>query len=62
MWSVVIMKGKSYAMKSVKSFGNLHQNDLEADRLQTFVGEGSPVIFCEDLEDLDLMFPGSGGL
>ena len=56
MFSVVPMSGKLYAMKSVDSFEELRFDENELERAETFVNQGQPIIFCEDLEDLKAVF------
>ncbi len=57
MWTVIKMSGKLYAMKTVDSFDELYYDESEIGRAQEFVNTGTPVIFCEDLEELDTLFP-----
>jgi len=56
MFAVMRMSNKLYAMKTVESLDDLAYNDVELERTQTFINEGTPVIFCEDLEDLETLF------
>jgi hypothetical protein len=57
MWTVIKMSGTLYAMKSVESFDELHYDESEIERAQEFVNTGVPVIFCEDLDELNTLFP-----
>jgi len=56
MYSVMRMGGKLYAMKTVDSLDDFNFDAQELERSQTFINEGTPVIFCEDLDDLDRLF------
>ena len=53
------MSGRLFAMKTVDTFADLYFNEDEFTRLQTFVEEGTAVVFCEELEDLTKLFPNS---
>ena len=56
MFSVTRMSGKLYAMKTVDSLDDFHFDTEENVKNQTFINEGTPVILCEDLEDLESLF------
>lgn len=56
MFSVTKMSGRFYAMKTVNSLDDFYFDEQELERSQTFINEGTPVVFCEDLEDLESMF------
>lgn len=56
MFSIVKMTGKLYAMKSVDSFDDFQTDPDEVERSDTFVRQGEPIIFCEELEDLEQLF------
>ena len=56
MFSVVPMSNKLYAMKSADSFDDLCVDSDELERAETFITQGQPIIFCEDLEDLEAIF------
>ena len=56
MFSVARMSGKLYAMKTVDSLDDFHFDEKALERSQVLIDEGTPVIFCEDLEDLTVLF------
>lgn len=56
MYSVIRMSGKLYAMKSANSFDDFIYDAEELERAETFVKQGEPIVFCEDLEDLESLF------
>ncbi len=58
MFRVIKMSSKYYAMEIVEDFEDLTKNDEEIENLQVFVNQGEPVIFCNNLEDLDGLLSG----
>lgn len=58
MWSIVIMSGTAYAMKSVDTLEDFEWNPEECDRCEMHINQGNPVIFCQDLDDISNWFAG----
>lgn len=56
MYAVTRMGGRLLAMKTVDTLDELYAEEKEFERVQTFINEGMPVVFCEDLEDLVSLF------
>lgn len=51
MFSIMFMSGRFLAMKTVDNLDDFHFDEKELERNQTFIDEGTPVTFCEDLEN-----------
>lgn len=58
MWSVVIMSGTAYAMRSVDTLDELEYDSGECDRCEVHISQGDPVIFCQDIDDIRAWFAG----
>ena len=52
MFTVTRMSGKLYAMETVDALHDLAVEDSETERLDTLILQGTPVVFCSELEDL----------
>ena len=57
MYAVTRMSGRLLAMETVNTLDDLYLDEDEFLRVQTLINEGTPVIFCEDLDDLMTLFP-----
>jgi hypothetical protein len=57
MYTAIKMTGKFYVMECVDDgLENLQFSPDEIERCDTFINEGNPVIFFQDVEDLEGLF------
>jgi len=51
MYRITVLSGVAYAV-SIEDIMDLQYDEDELGAIRILISEGSPVIFCEDLEDL----------
>ncbi len=58
MYTAILMTGKLYVMETkYNDIADVLYDDGEMERCRTFISEGTPVTFVEDVEDLEELFP-----